>query len=213
MTVDRDAVLTQAGRHSVRAERRRVSPAASSASGATASSSGRRYEEFACRIEFWGDEVEQLSIINPTSGEVIRQEQELFIYPAKHFVMPEERIAAAIDAIKQELEERLEELKNAGQAARSPAAERPHAVRHRDDAGSGLLPGHRELQPAAVRPSAGLDAAHAVQLLSGRLPAVRRRIARHGAAGARHVRRRPQPQDDAGRARLSACPARSTTAR
>ncbi len=72
------------------------------------------YEEYALRIEFWGDEVEQLSIINPTSGEVIRQEQELFIYPAKHFVMPEERIAAAIDAIKQELEERLEMLKNQG---------------------------------------------------------------------------------------------------
>src|SRR5260221_19970 len=66
------------------------------------------YEEFALRIEFWGDEIEQLSIINPTSGEVIRPEQELFVYPAKHFVMPEERIAAAIDSIKQELEERLE---------------------------------------------------------------------------------------------------------
>jgi excinuclease ABC subunit B len=72
------------------------------------------YEEYAFRVEFWGDEVEKLSIINPTSGEVIRQENELFIYPAKHFVMPEERIAAAIDSIKQELEERLEVLKNAG---------------------------------------------------------------------------------------------------
>ena len=72
------------------------------------------YEEFALRIEFWGDEVEKLSIINPTTGEVVRQEDEMFIYPAKHFVMPEERIAAAIDSIKQELEERLEQLKNAG---------------------------------------------------------------------------------------------------
>jgi excinuclease ABC subunit B len=72
------------------------------------------YEEFALRIEFWGDEVEQLSIINPTSGESVRHEEEMFIYPAKHFVMPEERIAAAIDSIKQELEERLEQLKNAG---------------------------------------------------------------------------------------------------
>ena len=72
------------------------------------------YEEFAWRIEFWGDEVEQLSLINPTSGEVVRQDDELYIYPAKHFVMPEERIAAAIDAIKQELEERLEVLKNQG---------------------------------------------------------------------------------------------------
>ena len=106
------------------------------------------YEEYALRIEFWGDEVEQLSIINPTSGEVIRQEQELFIYPAKHFVMPEERIAAAIDAIKQELEERLERAAQPGQTARSPTAQRPHAVRHRDDARGRLLPGHRKLQPA-----------------------------------------------------------------
>jgi len=72
------------------------------------------YEEYAYRVEFWGDEVEQLSIINPTSGEVVRHEQELFVYPAKHFVMPEERIAAAVDSIKQELEQRLEELKNQG---------------------------------------------------------------------------------------------------
>ena len=55
-----------------------------------------------------------------------------------------------IDAIKQELDERLEQFKNAGQAARGPAAQRPHAVRHRDDAGGRLLPGHRELQPAAL---------------------------------------------------------------
>ncbi len=72
------------------------------------------YEEYAWRIEFWGDEVEQLSTINPTSGEVIERLEELFVYPAKHFVMPEERIAAAIDAIKQELEARLDELKSAG---------------------------------------------------------------------------------------------------
>ncbi|HEX7377111.1 MAG TPA: excinuclease ABC subunit UvrB [Pirellulales bacterium] len=71
------------------------------------------YEEFAWRIEFWGDEIEQLSLINPTSGEVIERSDEVFIYPAKHFVMPEERIAAAVDRIKQELEERLEQLKSA----------------------------------------------------------------------------------------------------
>ena len=69
------------------------------------------YEEVALRVEFWGDEVEQLSIINPTSGEVIERKQELFIYPCKHFVMPEERIKAAVDEIKRELEERLERLR------------------------------------------------------------------------------------------------------
>ena len=72
------------------------------------------YEEFAWRIEFWGDEVEQLSMINPTSGEVIGRQDELFVYPAKHFVMPEDRIRAAIDSIKEELAERLELFKSQG---------------------------------------------------------------------------------------------------
>jgi excinuclease ABC subunit B len=70
------------------------------------------YEEFAYRIEFWGDEIEKLSIINPTSGETVERIEQVYIYPAKHFVMPEDRIHAAVDAIKQELEQRLEEFKN-----------------------------------------------------------------------------------------------------
>ena len=72
------------------------------------------YEEFAYRIEFWGDDIEQLSLINPTSGEVISTEKELYIYPCKHFVLPEERIAGAVENIKQELEERLDQLRGHG---------------------------------------------------------------------------------------------------
>ena len=72
------------------------------------------YEEFAYRVEFWGDEVEQLSVIHPTSGEVLERREQLFVYPSKHFVLPEERIQAAVAEIKRELEERLEELKRAG---------------------------------------------------------------------------------------------------
>ena len=72
------------------------------------------YEEFAYRIEFWGDDIEQLSLINPTSGEVISSEKELYIYPCKHFVLPRERIAGAIQEIKDELEERLDQLKGNG---------------------------------------------------------------------------------------------------
>ncbi len=72
------------------------------------------YEEYAFRVEFWGDEVDQLSYINPTSGETLAVQDELYVYPAKHFVMPEERIAAAIDLIKQELDEQLEKFRNEG---------------------------------------------------------------------------------------------------
>lgn len=72
------------------------------------------YEEFAYRIELWGDEIEQLSLINPTSGEVLSHEKQLFVYPAKHFVMPEDRIANAVEEIKKELEEQLEKFKGEG---------------------------------------------------------------------------------------------------
>ncbi len=72
------------------------------------------YEEYAVRIEFWGDEVEQLTLIHPTSGETIEKQEEFYIYPSKHFVLPEERIAGAISAIKDELEERLELFRGQG---------------------------------------------------------------------------------------------------
>jgi len=65
------------------------------------------YEEFALRIELFGDEVEAMAVINPTSGETLRALEEFYIYPAKHFVTPEERIRAAADGIRGELEERL----------------------------------------------------------------------------------------------------------
>ena len=72
------------------------------------------YEEYAFRIEFWGDEIEQLSIIHPVSGEAISTHDHLFIYPAKHFVTSEARIKGAIDIIKQELAERLEFFRKEG---------------------------------------------------------------------------------------------------
>jgi excinuclease ABC subunit B len=72
------------------------------------------YDELACRVEFWGDCVESISIIHPTSGEVAARKDELYLYPARHFVMPEDRIKAAVSSIKAELDCRLEELKSQG---------------------------------------------------------------------------------------------------
>jgi excinuclease ABC subunit B len=72
------------------------------------------YEEFAYRLEFWGDEVERISIINPVSGETIDKLDTAYIYPAKHFVLPEERIHSAVDEIRKELRERLELFKSQG---------------------------------------------------------------------------------------------------
>jgi excinuclease ABC subunit B len=72
------------------------------------------YEEFALRVELFGDEVEALAMINPTSGETLRQTDELYVYPAKHFVTPEERIRTAVEGIRGELDQRLAQLKGQG---------------------------------------------------------------------------------------------------
>ncbi len=72
------------------------------------------YEEYAYRIEFWGDEIEQLAIINPLTGETISPQDQLYIYPAKHFVTSEARIKNAIGEIKVELADRLEHFRENG---------------------------------------------------------------------------------------------------
>jgi len=72
------------------------------------------YDESAVRIEFWGDEIEQLSLIHPVSGEVLQRQEEVYIYPAKHFVLPENRIQRAIEEIRRELDERVAELRSQG---------------------------------------------------------------------------------------------------
>jgi excinuclease ABC subunit B len=72
------------------------------------------YEEFGLRIELFGDEIDALAIINPISGETLRSLEELYIYPAKHFVTPEERIRSAVDGIRGELEERLAQFRQQG---------------------------------------------------------------------------------------------------
>ncbi|VTS08372.1 excinuclease ABC subunit UvrB [Tuwongella immobilis] len=76
-------------------------------------------EEYGLRVELFGDEVDALSVIHPTTGEVLRELNELYIYPAKHFVTPEERIKAAIEGIESELEQRLKEFKAEGKLLES----------------------------------------------------------------------------------------------
>ena len=72
------------------------------------------YEEFAYRIELWGDEVEKLSIIDPVSGRESESLRDIYIYPAKHFVLPQSRIEAALDEIREELDEQLELFRKEG---------------------------------------------------------------------------------------------------
>ena len=68
------------------------------------------YEELAIRIEFFGDEIDALYTLHPMTGEVIRQEDYIHIFPASHYVAGPERLSRAIGTIEEELAERLEEL-------------------------------------------------------------------------------------------------------
>jgi excinuclease ABC subunit B len=72
------------------------------------------YEELAIRIEMFGDEIERLMTLHPLTGEVMSEDQELYIFPASHYVAGPERMERAIAGIEAELAERLAELERAG---------------------------------------------------------------------------------------------------
>ncbi|HTK07931.1 MAG TPA: excinuclease ABC subunit UvrB [Ktedonobacteraceae bacterium] len=72
------------------------------------------YEDVAVRIEFFGDEIERMTDIDPLTGEVLGRRQRLDVYPAKHWVTTQERLNQAVTLIEQELVERLEELETEG---------------------------------------------------------------------------------------------------
>jgi len=96
---DRNDVAFERGRFRVRGDVVEIWPA---------------YEEFAVRVEMFGDEIEKLTLINPTSGEALTSEHQMFIYPAQHYVMPEDRIEGALAGITNELEQRLTQLRSQG---------------------------------------------------------------------------------------------------
>ena len=72
------------------------------------------YEELAIRIEFFGDEIESLATLHPVTGDVIASTEQVFVFPASHYVAGPERLARAIEGIESELAERLAVLERDG---------------------------------------------------------------------------------------------------
>ena len=72
------------------------------------------YEEHAVRVEFFGDEVERLMTLHPVTGEVISEDDELYVFPATHYVAGPERMERAVKGIEAELEERLTTFERQG---------------------------------------------------------------------------------------------------
>jgi excinuclease ABC subunit B len=73
-----------------------------------------QYEELAVRIEMFGDEIERLMTLHPLTGEVVSEDEELYVFPASHYVAGAERMERAIAGIEAELAERLAELERGG---------------------------------------------------------------------------------------------------
>lgn len=72
------------------------------------------YDDFAVRIEFFGDELERIVKLEPLTGEILEELQRVTIYPARFYVTPAERLTAAVTTISQELDERLAQLEARG---------------------------------------------------------------------------------------------------
>jgi len=75
---------------------------------------GPAYEDRLVRVELFGDQVEAIRYVDPTTGEILQSLESISIYPAKHFVTPKERLQGAIQAIRLELAERLSVLHSQG---------------------------------------------------------------------------------------------------
>jgi len=99
MHYDRNDVDTSRGRFRVRGDTLEVMPA---------------YDELAVRVQFWGDEIERITVLDPLTGEILGEREEIDIYPAKHFVTSEQRLLDALDDIEEELGGRLKQLNDGG---------------------------------------------------------------------------------------------------
>lgn len=65
------------------------------------------YERFAVRIELFGDEIERVDLVNPTSGELLAEEKQFFLFPAVHYVMPEDQLQTAVSGIREEMNKQV----------------------------------------------------------------------------------------------------------
>jgi len=121
------------------------------------------YHETAYRIEFFGDEIDRIVEIDTLSGNTVRVLNDLSIFPAKHFVIPEDKLANSLEAIEAELDTRLGELRKAGKLIEAQRLE----ARTRYDlemlSEVGYCPGienysrHLSGRPAGSRPYVLLD--------------------------------------------------------
>jgi excinuclease ABC subunit B len=151
--------------HAVQAQRDRLRRGSFRVRGDTIDVFPAEHSELALRIELFDDEVETLQLLDPLTGRVRQKIPRFTVYPSSHYVTPRERVLAAIDTIKEELRERLDEFVETASWWRRSAWSSAPASTWRC-CRRWALQGHRELHAPPVGRRAGRAAAHA-----GGLPA------------------------------------------
>ena len=163
------------------------------------------YEQAGYRIEWWGDEVQRISMFDPLTGEIVKDDiVDHTTFPASHYVASEDRMKRAIVTIEEELHERLALLESQGKLLEAERLRMRTSYDLEMLREMGFCSGIENYSRHIDGREAGHRAVHAARLLPRRLPRRARRVARHRAAAPRHVRGRHLAQVDARRLRVPA---------
>ena len=162
------------------------------------------YEENAVRIELFGDEIERMMTLHPITGEVLTEDEELYIFPATHYVAGPERMERAIAGIELELADRLAEFERQGKLleAQRLRMRTTYDIEMMRQVGSCSGIENYSMHIDGRAPRDGAE--HPARLLPRGLPAGRGRVARGRPADRRDVRGRHVAQAQPGRPRLPA---------
>ena len=164
-----------------------------------------QYEsERALRVEFFGDEVDSIAEIDPLRGKVLSRPKRAVLHPASHYVATEAILKRAVPGIREELRERLGELRGANKLLEAQRLEQRTLYDLEMLEEMGFCHGVENYSRWLDGRSAGPGPLHALRLLPEGPAGVPRREPRHRAPDRRDVPRRPRAQGDAGRVRLPA---------
>ncbi len=100
------------------------------------------HAELAVRVDLYDDEVDSIQLFDPLTGRVRQKIPRFTLYPSSHYVTPRQNVLRAIETIKEELKERIDDFRGAGQARRGAADRAAHAFRYRNAERARLLPRH-----------------------------------------------------------------------
>ena len=160
-------------------------------------------EEHAVRVEFFGDTIDAIAIIDPLRGVVVQDVDEMAVFPGSHHVTSQENLKTAMRSIQEELQVRLAELQAENRLVEAQRLEQRTLFDLEMITELGYCNGIENYSRHLTgKPHRGA-AAQPARLFSRRLSPDHRRVAHRGAADRRHVQRRPLAQADPGQLRFS----------